>query len=198
MLFLSPLGSKVTAIGALMAALERNLPSCTWSRSGIAAVRAVSRGDGSRYRSRMVGTVTCMRKPRKLALGGGRDMHSPKKPKILGTGLLALDVVVGADPNAPLRFWAGGTCGNVLAILAYLGWDAYPIARLNGDVASRRVRADLSHWGVHLDWTSCAPTSPTPIVVHIMRVNRMGGRIIGFLGHARTVGGGYRGIERLL
>ena len=101
-------------------------------------------------------------------------MRSTGRSKVFGIGLLALDVVIGADPNAPLRSWAGGTCGNVLAILAYLGWDAYPVARLNGDVASERVRADLSRWGVHLNWTACSPTTHTPIVVHRIRRGRDG------------------------
>src|SRR2546423_13583372 len=85
-------------------------------------------------------------------------------------GLIALDVVIGADPSVPVRAWAGGTCGNVLSILAVLGWDAYPIARLNGDPASRRVRADMKKWGVQLKFASCKPTTDTPIIIqHILR-----------------------------
>ena len=76
-------------------------------------------------------------------------------PKVFGAGLIALDVVIGATPEAPVRSYAGGTCGNVLAILAFLGWEAYPIARLNADVASERVRSDLSRWGVHLNHATC-------------------------------------------
>ena len=85
-----------------------------------------------------------------------------KKPKAFGVGLIALDLVMGADPDSPVGSWAGGTCGNVLSILAYLGWDAFPIARMNGDPASERVRADMVHWGVRLDFSNCAPTSHTP------------------------------------
>ena len=40
---------------------------------------------------------------------------------VLGAGLVALDVIIPADLDAPVRLWAGGTCGNVLAVLAYLG-----------------------------------------------------------------------------
>jgi len=92
-------------------------------------------------------------------------MTSVAQPKIFGAGLIALDLVMGPDPETPVRSWAGGTCGNVLSILAYLGWSSYPIARMNGDPASQRVRADMAMWGVHLDWTSCAPTTHTPIIV---------------------------------
>ena len=79
-------------------------------------------------------------------------MTTVVRPKVFGTGLIALDLVIGPKPETPVRSWAGGTCGNVLSILAYLGWDAYPVARMNSDVASDRVRADMKRWGVHLDW----------------------------------------------
>jgi sugar/nucleoside kinase (ribokinase family) len=88
-----------------------------------------------------------------------------QRPTIFGTGLLALDLVISADPEIPVRAWAGGTCGNVLSILAVLGWDAYPVARMNGDSASQRVRADLKKWGVQLKFASCHPTTNTPIIV---------------------------------
>ena len=96
-------------------------------------------------------------------------MISAKPPRIFGTGLIALDLVIGAAPETPVRCWAGGTCGNVLSILAWLGWDAYPVARMGGDAASERVRADMERWGVHVEWTTCDPTCPTPIVVQQIR-----------------------------
>jgi sugar/nucleoside kinase (ribokinase family) len=101
-------------------------------------------------------------------------MNSVAQPKVFGAGLIALDLVIGPEPDAPVRSWAGGTCGNVLSILAYLGWDAYPIARMNGDPASDRVRSDMALWGVHLDWVNCAPTTHTPIIVQEIRRGRDG------------------------
>ncbi|WP_342110488.1 PfkB family carbohydrate kinase [Methylobacterium sp. SI9] len=101
-------------------------------------------------------------------------MTSVTNPKVFGAGLIALDLVIGPDPGEPVRSWAGGTCGNVLSILAFLGWDAYPIARMNGDPASDRVRSDMARWGVHLDWANCAPTSHTPIIVQEIRRGRDG------------------------
>ena len=101
-------------------------------------------------------------------------MISATQPKIYGTGLIALDLVIGLNPDAPMRCGAGGTCGNVLSILAWLGWDAYPVARMNGDAAFERVRMDMARWGVHLDWTTCAPTAHTPIVVQEIRRGREG------------------------
>ncbi|WP_454685348.1 PfkB family carbohydrate kinase [Ancylobacter moscoviensis] len=97
-----------------------------------------------------------------------------EKPRAFGTGLIALDLVMSANPNLPVQAWAGGTCGNVLSILAYLGWESYPIARMNGDPASERVRADMSRWGVKLEFAGCEPTSHTPIIIQEIRRGRDG------------------------
>lgn len=101
-------------------------------------------------------------------------MTTATGPKVFGTGLIALDLVLGLDPGSPVGSWAGGTCGNVLSILAYLGWDAFPIARMSSDPASDRVRADLARWGVHLDFVSCAPTAHTPIIIQEIKRGRDG------------------------
>ena len=101
-------------------------------------------------------------------------MSSVAPPRVFGTGLIALDLVIGLGQERPVRSWAGGTCGNVLSILAYLGWDAYPVARMNADPTSELVRADMARWGVHLDWTACIPTTYTPIVVQENRLGRDG------------------------
>jgi sugar/nucleoside kinase (ribokinase family) len=76
------------------------------------------------------------------------------KATVIGTGLVALDVVIpkGLEDDPQLR--GGGTCGNVLTALAYLGWQSYPIARLSADGASKLVAADMKQWGVNLDLLS--------------------------------------------
>lgn len=102
------------------------------------------------------------------------NMVRSEKPRAFGTGLIALDLVMSANPNRPVQSWAGGTCGNVLSILAYLGWESYPIARMNGDPASERVRADMSRWGMKLDFAGCEPTSHTPIIIQEIRRGRDG------------------------
>ena len=101
-------------------------------------------------------------------------MSSGDRAKVVGAGMIALDLVIRSDSETPTRFWAGGTCGNVLSILAYLKWDAYPLARMNGDAASRHVCADMARWGVHLDWINCLPTANAPIVVHRIQRDKNG------------------------
>lgn len=87
-----------------------------------------------------------------------------KVPKVVGTGLISLDIVMGPSPPNALRLYAGGTCGNVLAILAYFGWDAYPVARLGADELTNRVRRDLKRWGVHCDYLKLPPRTATPVI----------------------------------
>ena len=95
-------------------------------------------------------------------------------PKAFGTGLIALDLVLGTDPEGPVRSWTGGTCGNVLSILAFHGWKSFPIARMNGDAASLRVLADMGRWGVRLDFARCEPQGHTPIIVQQIKQDRHG------------------------
>ena len=92
--------------------------------------------------------------PQSWNASGIEEVEVPRHPSVFGAGLIALDLVANADSSSSFRAQAGGTCGNVLTALAYLGWNSYPIARLNDDAASRVVRADLTRWGVHLDHAS--------------------------------------------
>lgn len=95
-------------------------------------------------------------------------------PTIIGTGLIALDVVIADNVQSDPLLCAGGTCGNVLTALSYLGWNAYPIARLRGDAASKRVTEDLASWGVRLDFVEIGDEGSTPVVVQHIRRNKAG------------------------
>jgi fructokinase len=92
------------------------------------------------------------------------SMRTPP-PVIVGTGLVALDVVIPSEAGTAPRLWAGGTCGNVLTVLAYLGWDAYPVARLGQDSASLWVARDFTAWGGHPDFLLREPGGATPVIV---------------------------------
>jgi fructokinase len=95
------------------------------------------------------------------------------RPSVVGTGLLALDVVLNGGDEAP-RLFAGGTCGNVLMILSWLGWDAFPVARLGPDDAGRRAVADLRRFGVQLDVARLTPRAATPIIIERLRTSSDG------------------------
>lgn len=74
----------------------------------------------------------------------------------------------------PPKLWAGGTCGNVLAILAFLGWRSMPVSRLGRDAASRLIIRDMKRWGVDVSQACLGPTAPGPIIVHRLRQNSSG------------------------
>jgi sugar/nucleoside kinase (ribokinase family) len=95
-------------------------------------------------------------------------------PIVVGTGLVALDVVFRGPSKKPLGRYAGGTCGNVLIALRYLGWKAIPVARLADDRARRVLEADLVRWGVDVRFLGLLPHAPTPIIVERILANRKG------------------------
>jgi len=96
------------------------------------------------------------------------------KPVIVGTGLISLDIVLGPGEEALPRLYAGGTCGNLLIIMRYLGWKSYPVSRMNGDKASKYVVDDMVRWGVEMDWATTKPSSNTPIIVQRIKRNKAG------------------------
>jgi sugar/nucleoside kinase (ribokinase family) len=92
-------------------------------------------------------------------------MKIKQTPRLVSSGFIALDVVLGIeDPLVP-RFYAGGTTGNVTAALSYLGWQSMPIGRLAEDEAGEFVKADLKRWGVDTTYLLGNFPCPTPIVV---------------------------------
>lgn len=100
--------------------------------------------------------------------------------KVLGTGFLPLDLVYCDDNPSKLQAYAGGTCGNVLAILAFLGWDVYPVARHNDSRLARIIKDDLKFWGAHLEFMSLEPTTLPPVVVQRVFAKPRGGKTHSF------------------
>lgn len=103
-----------------------------------------------------------------------QPLRTRRNPVVIGTGLVALDVVIprGLDADPQLR--AGGTCGNVLIVLSYLGWHSFPIARLSEDGASKKVAADLRKWKVQLDFITFGDEGSTPVVIQHIRADKSG------------------------
>lgn len=90
-------------------------------------------------------------------------------PLAMGTGLIALDVVVteGA-PNEPLLF-TGGTCGNVLLALSYLGFRVAPICRLRKDEAGELIQEELRTWNADTKYVSLGADGSTPVILQTIR-----------------------------
>ena len=83
----------------------------------------------------------------------------------VGTGFISIDAVYPGNTNKIPYYFAGGSCGNVMAILSYLGLDCYPLARLSNDEFSSGLIKDLASWGVNTDFLTKSDSGSTPIVV---------------------------------
>lgn len=95
-------------------------------------------------------------------------------PSVVGTGLLALDIVTTTRFRRNPRLFAGGTCGNVLAVLAYLGWKAAPISRLATGYASDRIIQDLMSWKVSAKFVTQSADGSTPVIIHKITSTKSG------------------------
>lgn len=96
------------------------------------------------------------------------------KPKVIGTGLVALDVIINGDIKYNPQLRTGGSCGNVLTILSYLGWKSYPIARLGEDEAARMIIDDMQEWEVETSLITQNNSGSTPIIVEKIKKKRNG------------------------
>ena len=99
------------------------------------------------------------------------DLFAVKNPlpTTFGVGLIALDVIMVQDNLE--KMWTGGSCGNVLTILNWLGWQSYPIANLKNDKPADIICEDLSYWKIELDFVIRNETGSTPIVIEKLKSN---------------------------
>lgn len=95
-----------------------------------------------------------------------RLFSPPQSAVCAGSGFVALDMVEVVGDRRSEYSATGGSCGNVLTILAWLGWRSYPVARLGADAAHDIILKDLSHFNVKLDYVSKEAGVQTPIVIH--------------------------------
>lgn len=107
-------------------------------------------------------------------------------PAVFGTGLLALDLVLQAGKVVQVS--AGGTCGNVLLALAYIGWRSAPIGRLASDVAGRLIETEFAAWGADTSHLHATPTAPTPVIVERLSKDARGQSFHSFSFHCPDCG----------
>jgi fructokinase len=93
-------------------------------------------------------------------------LHSSNICGCVGTGFIVLDLIRDAvAPKTTERRFAGGSCGNVLAILAYFGWHAHAVGRIGDDPAGLELIADLENWGVQTSLLRVESGRGTPVIV---------------------------------
>jgi fructokinase len=81
----------------------------------------------------------------------------------VGSGLIALDVILD-ETSSPIGSAVGGSAGNVLAALAYLGWNSVPVCELGQDDAARKVREEFLSLQADLSFMVQRKEACTPIV----------------------------------
>lgn len=87
-------------------------------------------------------------------------------PVSVGAGFLALDwLLVGKNPVRSTKRSAGGSLGNVMAILAFLGWRSFPVARLGADSYATSLIEDLREFDVKTDFIQRAGKGATPVII---------------------------------
>ena len=91
-----------------------------------------------------------------------------------GTGFVAMDIV---DTDIGDFAAVGGSCGNVMALLAWLGWHTVPVARLGQDASGAFIRDELQMLGVHTLHLSEESKAQTPIVLQRFDTNKKGDRV---------------------
>ncbi|MHB8085384.1 MAG: PfkB family carbohydrate kinase [Dehalococcoidia bacterium] len=91
-------------------------------------------------------------------------------PRVIGAGVVVLDVILNNGDTAPI-FRAGGTCGNVLSGLSFLGWQSIAISRAGSDLAGDIMIHDLRNNGVNTDNITREANLATPIIIERLRSN---------------------------
>ena len=100
-------------------------------------------------------------------------LSTTKRPSCWGAGFVAMDIVdMGGDRFASV----GGSCGNVMAILAWLGWKARPIARLGSDATGSFIREELRGIDVDIKYLTEEAEIRSPVVLQRFAMARDGRR----------------------
>jgi len=104
-------------------------------------------------------------------------MASRIKPTIIGSGIYNYDIIVQRDypdgfiidkrnkfTEKILLEEIGGTCGNVMCILAHLGWTVMPQAQFDQSAYGYKLKADLEHYGCDTCYIENIPNGGTTIL----------------------------------
>lgn len=113
------------------------------------------------------------------------------KKTILGSGIYNYDIIVVRDyPEWPrLRPFndenvvleeVGGTCGNVMCMLARLGWDARPLARLDDSPEGLKMTEDLKTFGCDCRHVTNSPSGGTTLLRCTHKKDEDGTHVVSF------------------
>lgn len=93
---------------------------------------------------------------------------------IIGSGVYNLDAILVREYPAwpamrpfvdrPMIEEVGGTCGNVMSILAHLGWESFPEASLDDSPEGMKVTENLRRYSCDCRYVSNTPSGGTTIL----------------------------------
>jgi sugar/nucleoside kinase (ribokinase family) len=106
-----------------------------------------------------------------------KKQKNENKPTCIGTGLVALDIIINGKINTPTKIFAGGSCGNIMAILSLFGWETFPIARLKSNNAAKKLILDFKKWKVNTNLISIKDDGSTPIIIQRIKEDKLGNPI---------------------
>lgn len=86
--------------------------------------------------------------------------------RVVGSGLIALDVLLDEN-RSTVSSALGGSAGNVLAILAHLGWSSVPVAKVGMDSAADLIRREFEELRADVQFLIGEDHSCTPIVFQL-------------------------------
>ena len=119
----------------------------------------------------------------------------------VGAGLLTLDLVFNQDAPGKYQVRSGGSCGNVLTILAYLGWKSNPVARIGQDEGGDIVLKDLKAFCVDTGFVVQEDSNSTPAILQAIKKSSNGPKTHSYSLHCPQCGSyllRYRAISRAM
>ena len=104
----------------------------------------------------------------------------------LGAGTFPLDNLqekIGKNVNIIYQH-VGGTAGNVMTILAWMGWHTLPAARLDDSEVGFQLKADMEAYGCDTRLVSNTPDGGTTILDIIHKTGRDGKPKTAYMAHS--------------
>lgn len=106
---------------------------------------------------------------------------------ILGTGIFNLDkIYVREYPLGPshnrtfnetfLKEEAGGTCGNIMCMLAHYGWKTYPLAKLDNSADGHTLAGSLKSFGCDCRFVSNSDDGGTTYLTVTHKLDESGNK----------------------
>lgn len=88
-----------------------------------------------------------------------------------GSGFVTLDALNNGVGDAfPIS--TGGSFGNVMLILAFLGWDTSPITRLGNDWAGQQILEEFQSQSINTVGVQIDPSISTPVLIQQQQLGK--------------------------